>query len=165
MMPTKFECLRCGECCRNFHIESEYGTLGLFLMPNERKLFLSYQIRPLYGAGIKGRSRPRPQVTYAYQIVQNTCPHLTEENLCAIYEKRPVSCKSFPLGVMLDRRCIWVKQHYQEGESTPKSMLDLGDLDKYEIMLFKYIGIYAEKYPGKMWAWDLKTKKWRKTKW
>ena len=163
----KFKCLKCGKCCRYLHVKVEgTGTVGLFLLPNERKLFLSYQIRPLYGAGLKGKSRPRPEVIYAYQIVQNRCPHLTEQNLCAIYEKRPIACRafplqSFPLGLMMDRRCTWVKQRFQEGESTPREKLDLGDMPKYHDRLTKCIKKYVKEYPF-IWLWDLKTRKWVK---
>ena len=166
----KFECLKCGECCRNMHIKTDLGragwvTLGLFIMPNERKLFPAEIVVPLYGAGVKGRSRPRPDVIYAYQIAEPTCPHLEADNSCAIYPVRPIACRAFPLGVMLDRRCIWVKERFQEGDSTPKSQLDLGDMVKYHNILFEYIGRYAEKYPARMWAWDLSKRRWVKTKW
>ena len=166
----KFECLNCGECCRKLHIVSEWVnvksvTLGLFLMPNERKLFPAKMIMPLYGAGLKGKSRPRPEVIYAYQITEDRCPHLMAQNYCAIYDKRPIACRAFPLGVVMDRRCTWVKERFQEGDSMPKSQLDLGDMVKYHDILFEYIGRCAEKYPGRMWAWDLKTKKWVKAGW
>jgi len=162
----KFECLKCGECCRNLHIKVEkIGTVGLFLLPNERGLFPAETVIPLYGAGLKGKSRPRPEVIFAYQILQSICPHLTEENLCDVYDRRPIACRAFPLQIiMLDRRCTWVKERFQEGESTPRSNIDLGNMQKYHDMLFNYIGSYAKEYLY-MWAWDLSSQKWVKTKW
>lgn len=160
----KFECLKCGECCRNLHIKVEkIGTIGLFLLPNELGLFPAETVVPLYGAGLKGKSRPRPEVIYAYQILQNVCPHLTEENLCDVYDRRPLACRAFPLEIaLLNTQCTWVNQHFKENNSTPRSQLDLGDIPKYHDMLFKHIGSYAKRY-FYMWAWNLKTRKWVKT--
>ena len=166
----KFKCLKCGECCKNLHIKTKLGgakwvTLGLFILPHERKLFPANIVMPMYGAGIKGKSRPRPDIIFAYQISQNICPHLTSKNLCGIYKRRPIACRSFPLEtVFLDRRCTWVKQRFYEGEGTPRDMLDLGNMSKYHKMLFKHITAFAEGYHY-MWAWNLNTKKWVKTRW
>ena len=167
----EFECLRCAECCRILHVKTDLGTgkwvtVGLFLLPHERSLFLASQIRPLYGAGLKGKSRPRPEVIFAYQIVQNTCPHLTDENLCAIYPRRPIACRAFPLGVIMDRKCTWVKQRFQEGEFMLRSDIELDDLPKCHNMILKYISSYKEKYPYMCtWIWDLSSQKWVRTKW
>ena len=162
----RFECLKCGACCRNLHIKTDLGRgwiiVGLFVMPQERKLFPADIIVPLYGAGLKGRSRVRPEVTFAYQITEDTCPHLTEENLCDIYSKRLLACRAFPLETnFLDRRCTWVHERFQEGDYTPKSELDLGNMHKCHDMLVRYIESYTKHYLY-MWAWDLKTRKWIK---
>ena len=166
----KFECLKCGECCRNLHVRVEvigagWVTLGLFVLPRERKLFPNDIIAPMYGCGWKGRSRPRPKVIYAYTITKTECPHLRADNLCEIYDKRLLSCRAFPREMnMLDRRCTWAKQHFEEGEITPRAELDLGDLQKYHDMLFEHISRFASKYLY-MWVYDLSEHRWKATKW
>lgn len=163
----KFECLRCGECCSNLHIETDLSgrvkdkvTLGLFLLPSERKLFPEESIVPLYGAGLKGRSRPRPEVTFAYQILENACPHLTDANLCKIYPKRPIACRAFPVNAenFLDSRCTWVNQNFSDYNIVSRSLLDLSEMEKYRTMIMNHISSYVRYLY--MWAYDLKTKKW-----
>jgi len=172
----KFECLKCGFCCRNLNIECEIkiGTvkLGLFLMPGESKLFSFKDIEPMYGAGLKGRARPRPEVVFAYQFSGNVCLHLGENNLCKIYDYRPIACKEYPLEVMLkpfpnlaiDPRCCWKKKHFpnqEPGDTLPKASADLSELRPYMNIVYDYIKRFAERY-NTMWIYDLQSNQWYK---
>lgn len=83
-----FSCRRCGTCC---HSLLEYHgpiRLGMALMPGEINLFPT--VFPLYAKWREIR---------AYQIDEDTCPHWSEEG-CAIYAKRPATCRAFPINEM-----------------------------------------------------------------
>lgn len=172
----KFECLKCGDCCRNLLVRPPlYGgkiTLGLFLTPNKSRLFPKEKIAPMYGAGIKGRSRLRPKVIFGYQLTEPVCPHLGENNLCDIYDSRPITCRAYPMTVTrrftlgLNSSCSWIKRHFpnsQDYEPAPDS-LDVSELKFWIIKMLKYMGKYAEMYSF-MWIFDLKTRKWYRSMW
>jgi len=106
-----WQCTRCGECCIQTVNKIPFGKAGVWLMPEERKLFPQPIVKPLYGLGVKGNARPRPQVTYAYQMIGTPCPHWNgTEKTCRIYEYRPLICRMYPLsssisGIIMHREC------------------------------------------------------------
>lgn len=170
----KFKCLKCGYCCRNLIIKAPINDhtvkLGLFLMPSERKLFPLDQIKPMYGAGIKGRSRPRPKVVSSYQFSGNVCLHLTKDNLCRIYDSRPISCKEYPLefglkpiiSLGINPCCSWKKKYfpdYQIGDALPKGSVDLSELIQYMRVVLNYLQRFPKKYDV-LWMYDLDTNRW-----
>ncbi len=85
------ECTRCGRCCSNLRKGDE--TTGLTLFPDEKDLFPQDKVRPYLGRG-------KDIVTdvFTYQHTENVCTHLVD-NLCQIYESRPLMCRSFPVKV------------------------------------------------------------------
>ena len=167
-MFERFICVQCGECCRNLLTE-QYGLkLGLFLFPAECKLFPSGDIAPLYGYGVKGRSRPRPAVIGFYQYTRNICEHLTPDNKCSIYEKRPLACRAFPVewtpeGIHLDRTCRFIREHLEEGETfiAVPAKLFPADVLIAETKITNAILAYARAYEVG-WTYDLRTKRWVK---
>jgi len=98
-LPTyKWECNRCGLCCVKTLHDTPLGKAGVFIMPEERKLFPYILVKPYLGVGVKGRTRPRPSTIFAYQMIGQPCPHYDEkERICRIYEYRPLTCKCFPI--------------------------------------------------------------------
>lgn len=114
MDTLTLECDRCGYCCRNLDDAIGDGKGSLFLFPEERRLFSHELIRPLFAVGRKGRSRPRPAKVIAYQINTTVCPYIGEDNSCAIYDRRPIACRAFPLEgkgiLLLSRRCRFVER-------------------------------------------------------
>lgn len=98
-----FRCLKCGTCCRNLVVNMGEWTLGLFLLPDEVKLFPEDKIVPMWGIGLKGRSRPRPEAVGAFQLDLKSCIHLTEDNLCQIYAQRPLICHAHPLSLSIEK--------------------------------------------------------------
>jgi len=38
-----------------------------------------------------------PKHILDYQLTVSACPHLSKDNLCKIYNKRPLACQAFPL--------------------------------------------------------------------
>jgi len=73
------KCKRCGECCRyiNVEIPKDYNIDLLFLAARKIKI-----IRTKSGLILS---------------IPSICPHLTENNLCRIYDNRPQACRRFPL--------------------------------------------------------------------
>ena len=95
MRKIIFECLQCGHCCRTLFKREGRITSGLTFFSNEEKeLFPKNLVSPATGLGW-GTSGPKHIIHY--QLNSNTCPHLDENNLCKIYDNRPLVCQSFPL--------------------------------------------------------------------
>lgn len=161
-----FKCQKCGACCRDLLIKvTKNITCGLFLLPEETKLFLS--IKPMWGFGLKGRSRPRPQTIGIYQFPEDTCPYLTKDNLCDIYEKRPKICRSFPLTVNLFEAKASVENRCPGAKQIPQNQfVTLGKVFPDDILK---ANAYIHTRLGKLmtstdtfWLYDLKAERWRK---
>lgn len=91
-MKRKFECKRSGYCCSNLKGMTEGKEHGIYLTPEEAKLFPEGTVFPLFRAGDN---------IFAYQTGSHKCPNLVEEGdhtACRIYENRPLLCRSFPAG-------------------------------------------------------------------
>lgn len=39
----------------------------------------------------------KPKHIISYQLNSKDCPFISDENKCEIYEKRPLSCRAYPL--------------------------------------------------------------------
>ena len=112
-----WKCLRCGECCVNTVNKTSLGTFGVFLLPHEAKLFDTSIVRPMYGVGVKGKSRPRPAFIFAYQMIAQPCPYYNANGeLCKIYSVHPMTCQQFPLAsgivsVGVHRECPAIRKY------------------------------------------------------
>ena len=93
-----FRCLKCGCCCRDLIVKFGPCHIGLFLLPEETKLFPIDRVSPMWAVGMRGRSRPRPNVQ-VYQLNGKDCPYITSKNLCGIYNIRPSVCRAHPLSI------------------------------------------------------------------
>jgi len=160
MKTLRFQCELCGYCCRNLLADINGGKGTLFLLPNERKLFSQALIRPLFGSGTKGRSRPRPANIFAYQINVNVCPYIKRDNTCAIYPKRPMMCRAFPfegIGItVISRHCPTIKKTIREHE-----IVDQIDAPE-EMQANKFLAHYvSQNLGGLLWHFDLDTQKWK----
>ena len=69
------ECAKCGRCCR--HLVFTVDNLG------NNRLYQEYLTT--HGCKIKGNM----------VIVPSVCQHLTENNLCAIHNRKPFLCKQY----------------------------------------------------------------------
>lgn len=97
-MQIEFDCLECGHCCRNLLKKVEGKIVGLSLSPSEAKLFPRELLIPEMGAGRK--SSRKPKTILSYRLNSEVCPHLSDNNRCKIYERRPLTCQAFPLITM-----------------------------------------------------------------
>lgn len=78
------ECIKCGNCCRQIRA---YG------LKNEKELKLISFFIPLYkNFYITGYDENGDLIL--------SCKHIQDNNLCAIYNKRPLFCKNFPAKII-----------------------------------------------------------------
>jgi len=171
LTTKKFECLQCGICCRNLRIKMGEWTLGLFLLPDEIKLFPEDKIVPMWAIGLKGRSRPRPATIGVFQLNSKHCVHITEENTCRIYSKRPLICHAHPLSLTIeqghvisasvDRGC---KGAAKVPSNSRVKLLDYfaDDILKGNAIVSGYLEkMFRESY-GFIWLFDLGSHKWKR---
>lgn len=85
------ECEKCGRCCSNLRTGDD--KLGLTLFPDEVHLLPEHLVRPYLARGVSS-----PTIIFTYQHTENVCIHLVD-NLCKIYESRPLMCRSFPIKI------------------------------------------------------------------
>ena len=104
----KFECLKCGNCCKDLSKESipDIGlpcftgikllTLSapiLIINDWEKSLFPEENIAPCHAFFDLENNQT---IIMDYALNTNHCPNLLPDNQCTIYEKRPLICKGFP---------------------------------------------------------------------
>lgn len=95
----KFECKKCGWCCKNF--SQNKGISGLPLFEWEKDKFEKLAEKK----GIKLYFQPTDlifdkrsgkHICITFSMENEPCPFL-ENNQCSIYSERPIVCRSFPL--------------------------------------------------------------------
>ena len=160
----EFKCLRCGRCCTDLLAEDKGVLRGMTLLPDERDLFPESVVSPAVGLG-RGPHEGGFRII-AYQLTENTCPHLGE-NRCNIYAHRPASCRQYPLFlgrgtdgselIGLDLNCPSLVALV---EDDPRPRL------KFEARPYAERLHNAEreaaKNPDKAWFFDLQHTKWEK---
>lgn len=156
-----FECKKCGYCCRNLLKDLGGFVNGLFLTPKKARLFPSNVISPQRANGVK-----RPKHIISYQLNVKVCPYIDDENECMIYDKRPLTCKSYPNepyphGNMISVECKSVGSQMKDGEfcevDISATEMEAGD------KLLRYLSTCLRKYckrNSKLWTYDLRTRKW-----
>jgi Fe-S-cluster containining protein len=83
-------CQNCGECCLDLHFMIAPVDVG------------EVDIREFYDArGIEVEETRG----LLWAIVPHRCPHLTEDNMCDIYESRPASCRKYDGRLRLLTNC------------------------------------------------------------
>ncbi|HDD26265.1 MAG TPA: YkgJ family cysteine cluster protein [Acidilobales archaeon] len=94
-MPTRFQCLMCGRCCR---------LSPITLLPHEvltlsnvaKKLGIDVEFKPSFVV-YDELSGKNIVISYAMQLVNGKCPFLTETNRCLLHSKyKPYVCRAFP---------------------------------------------------------------------
>lgn len=115
---SKFECKKCGHCCRYLRRTRELDLTTeekrpLYILPGIEQTWLSlyeWEVDDFLAAARKlGREVKIIPVLIAidqltntplglvWQLFMDKCPFLNESNLCDIYEKRPLICRLFPV--------------------------------------------------------------------
>jgi Fe-S-cluster containining protein len=83
---VRFDCLRCGACCRANRVEIDDEDVARFEEAGRLDL-----IRPPYAKKDKGKIVLR-------LLKSKRCRHLGGDNKCGIYKLRPNACSQFPVG-------------------------------------------------------------------
>lgn len=171
-MIPRFECKRCGACCKNMFDRAGESVFGMMLLPEERELFPG-NVKPYMAAGTKGRRRERPKKVFAYQMTLDTCPHLTESNVCSIYDKRPLACRAFPIvgRGMLSTKCPEIGA--DNPSEMPRPLLRSGNVSDGNLPIARempadmvnanqIISMHIRQNVGDLWEYNLKTDRWIK---
>lgn len=159
MSSTFFECKKCGNCCRNLFRDSKGIRAGLVLTAKETMLFPSKMISPQLAIGMK-----KPKKIILYQLNVDNCPHISQKNECAIYDKRPLMCRAFPCeSGILNLECSAVSSQYGEVKriAVEPSVFEI-EIDANK-KLNRYIANLFQKHFKKgikVWEYDLATKNW-----
>jgi Fe-S-cluster containining protein len=159
---TTFDCLRCGRCCSNLLAEDLGVLRGLTLLPGEHELFPQSVVSPAIGIG----RRPHEsgfRIT-AYQLTEDTCPHL-EGDSCCIYSERPASCRQFPFSL---RRGPEGTMQMGFDMNCPALLALIDDNPRLSIRFdtrlhaekLQDIQREAAKRPSRAWHFDLRTRSW-----
>lgn len=80
----KFNCLDCGNCCRNYSPR--------FKTPDIKRIAKVLKVKE--GELIEKYLRLDDEGDYVTSV--SPCPFLEKENRCSIYEDRPSDCRRFP---------------------------------------------------------------------
>ena len=166
----RFDCLKCGHCCRNLlHKKYEIIT-GVSLTPEETGLFPQEHIFPSTGIGHYGR----PKKIITYQLNLNTCPYLQEQR-CTIYDRRPLACRAYPfemekvepMRILIDENCRWFKEKVVAKGLTKKVLTYRKKIiarEEYEACwkLFQHGREFIES--KNKWWFDLSRKAWFQTR-
>ena len=176
MAKIVFKCLRCGRCCKNLFKEELGVVSGLtFFFEKEKNLFPKRFVSPAtgFGWGVSG-----PKYVIRYQLNTNTCPHLSKDNFCNIYDKRPIICQAFPLSslgslgttVVDPKDCSFLEKIEKEVGSLTK-MLPMTPKKfrgpKEWQAIAKINAAHEKPFTGHpidakvVWKFDLKNKEWR----
>lgn len=115
----EFSCNHTGTCCRLACSEFTFEELQKKAQEGDRfageftSIFIPYEsieeARKIYPEFVEMMEQ-KLKVIYFYH-----CPHITEDNMCSIYEKRPQLCRDFPdnpLAILPDTcgYCQWKKE-------------------------------------------------------
>jgi uncharacterized protein len=80
------DCLACGACCKDNEVVLDDADVARFREGGRPEL-----AKPPY-------TRKKDGTLYLRLLQSKDCRHLEVDNKCAIYELRPESCSSFPVG-------------------------------------------------------------------
>ena len=152
-----FNCLQCATCCRNLIETREGKSSGITLTDKEASIFPSNLVSPKFALGLDA-----PKIIILYQLNVKCCPYVNENNVCQIYEKRPLICQSFPvISGSISNKCKVFSYRkvglvYSEPYAMNKQLEASNKLDKYiktRIRKNFQKGI-------RLWEYDLNTKQW-----
>ena len=103
----RFRCTSCANCCRDMHVpvtDADVRRLMEFTGRRASELVGFYtQEHVGHLPGGKGWIKTRPGRVFMglRQQPDGSCVHL-QENRCAVYEARPVTCRVFPFNLYFD---------------------------------------------------------------
>jgi hypothetical protein len=112
--------------------------------------------------GIRGKSRPRPDVVISFQLDAMVCPWFDHQARdCTIRYKRPLVCRAYPIvQKSLDISCRFITQY----ASVENEKIELNPQTiKEEIAADDTILAYIKKSmtgQAALWCWSLEKRQW-----
>ena len=112
-MNTTFSCVGCGKCCNDHHVPLTLGEARMWAADGGQVIVLveafldnglGLPLLQLDHAGRRsvrvssGASNAHVAITFA-AFNAGRCRNLDEENLCRIYERRPLVCRIYPMEI------------------------------------------------------------------
>jgi Fe-S-cluster containining protein len=112
-MNTTFSCIGCGKCCNDHHVPLTLSEARLWASDGGQVIVL---VEAFLGNGLglpveqrehaerrsaavrSGESAMHVAITFAAYNV-GPCRNLDEDNLCRIYERRPLVCRIYPMEI------------------------------------------------------------------
>lgn len=110
----KFECSKCGNCCRTFSFSDKeempyFDEDGLICINHLTLPLYDWEVEVFKNNG-KGDlvvpykiifdNKNNRNIVLQYTLSENTCPFLGESS-CAVYSNRPSTCRMFPCAIRL----------------------------------------------------------------
>jgi len=112
-MNTTFSCVGCGKCCNDHHVPLTLSEARMWAADGGQVIVL-VEAFPSNGLGLpvhqrehaerrsaavrSGESEAYVAITFAAYNV-GPCRNLDEDNLCRIYERRPLVCRIYPMEI------------------------------------------------------------------
>lgn len=112
-MDTRFSCVGCGKCCSDHHVpltlaeaaqwSADGGSVIVLIegfladgygVPADQRLHATRRSHPVSS----GSTQALVAITFAAYNA-GRCRHLDAENLCGIYERRPLVCRIYPMEI------------------------------------------------------------------
>ncbi|MGE7958453.1 YkgJ family cysteine cluster protein [Pseudomonas sp. NPDC089530] len=112
-MNTRFSCVGCGKCCNDHHVPLTLGEARQWALDGGQVIVL---VEGFLGNGLglpagqrehaerrscvvpSGNALAHVAITFAaYNL--GPCRNLDEDNLCRIYERRPLVCRIYPMEI------------------------------------------------------------------
>ena len=101
---TRFECVQCGNCCRQMAICVTYSDMIRWQRQGRNDVLEEVSFC---------KNAPQGEGFYFHRSVlkpKRTCPFL-EDNLCQIHDTKPRTCKDAPKGFTRFDQCpVWDKE-------------------------------------------------------
>ena len=161
----KFQCLRCGQCCRKLIICSvEEAFIGLSLFPEEIEYFPKEMISPCRGVGKYPEDKDFE--VFMFQLNTEPCPNIEKVGnitRCKIYANRPLACRRYPFEpidsnemgepiTQIDPKCM----AFQNVERNKKIEIPQIEWESCTILFERLRRIRS----GQRWIFDLDEKEW-----
>lgn len=162
-MDKRFNCIRCGKCCKNLLLKDEEILRGLTLLPEETSNFPKTSVMPAIGIGTSPDEDDFR--IFVYQIVNDTCPNLSGKS-CKIYDDRPTSCRQYPFSLSFDNTSKNILIGYDLNcPSLKKNLIAKSEAENYQEIMYarRFLKVRLKMMLTKeeIWFLDLHDKQWK----
>jgi Fe-S-cluster containining protein len=94
-----------------------------------------------------------PEFIAIYQLTEDICPHLSENNQCEIRSKRPLVCRAFPLSPpailsniepMIMTKCRYVRKRLGNSSSQRISFYGPKEEEAYKVIINYFMEMFSK---------------------